>query len=142
MIHEQLEQLIAAVTTLAASTSQLVGHVQEQRRAVDRLTESIDRIGNAFLTGEPSVSVPYLARRVQSLDTKLDRVIDLYDGPRVSEIEIAGSRNAHGIGELKNDLNATQTKIKKIIQRSHAQFTEIRTELNKRGNKTPTSGKD
>lgn len=142
MISKQLEQLIEAVTTLATNTSQLVGHVQEQRRAVDRLTESIDRIGKAFLTGEPSVSVPYLSHRIQAMDKKFDRVIDLYDGVRVTEIELVASRNSHGVGELKADLDMTKAKIKKLVQRSHAQFTEIRMELSKRGNKASTSGED
>ncbi len=142
MIHEQLEQLIEAVTSLAANTSQLVGHVQEQRRAVDRLTESIDRIGKAFLTGEPSVSVPYLSNLVRVLDKKFDRVIDLYDGQRVSEIEVVASRSAHGVGELKDQLDNTKAKITKLVQRCNAQFKDIRTELSKHGNKASTSGKD
>jgi len=141
VIHKQLEQLIEAVTTLSANTSQLVVHVQEQRRAIDRLTDSIDRMGKAFLTGEPSVSVPYLSNRMQSMEKKFDRVIDLYDGARVSEVEMVASRNSHGVGELKAELDMTKAKITKLVQRSHAQFKDIRTELNQHGNKAPTSGK-
>ena len=130
------------MTRLAANISQLVDHVQEQRRAVDRLTDSIDRMGKAFLTGEPSVSVPYLSNLVRVLDKKFDRVIDLYDGERVKEIQLVTSRNSHGVGELKVELDMTKAKISKLVQRSHAQFTEIRTELSKHGNKALTSGKD
>lgn len=142
MISKQLEQLIEAVATLATNASHLVSHVQEQRRAIDRLTDSIDRMGKAFLTGEPSVSVPYLSNRMQQIEKKFDRVIDLYDGARVSEVEMVASRNSHGVGELKAELDMTRAKVTKLVQRSYAQFKNIQTELTKHGNKAPTSGED